>query len=289
MSGIPGPHPVSLDEAVKRIGEISTIRESAIRVMQVANDPDADAVDLAEAIGHDAALSARLIRTVNSAAYGLRRKVHTISGAVVRLGFKRVRNLALAAMVCDLFQTRHQIGPYDRQRLWPHLVGVGVGARVIATAIGYDEPEEAFLAGLLHDIGIILEDQYLHEGFERVMSCVRENETLTQTEADVFGFDHAQLGRRIAEGWKFPESVTDAIAYHHRPEAYVGDADAIVYAVAVANWICALHGPSALGSIKIVPPPPSILERLNLHPDEIAVIADDIHAELLPADLLLVV
>lgn len=278
-----------LEAVLVRIDEISTIREVALRIMRVANDPNVGAVELATVVGRDPALSARIIRTVNSAAYGLRRKVGRLVEAVTLLGFKRVRNLAMAALICDLFESGHSVGTYSRKRLWQHMVAVGVGARSIVGAAAYPDPEEAFLAGLLHDIGLILEDQYIHDEFAAAIRAARADQPFCETEARILGFDHTQLGRQIGITWNFPDAVVDAIAFHHRPDEYEGAAEPIILAVSAANWVCTEAGVSATGVRNVPPPSERTLERLELKAESLAVFADDIVAELSSDDLLLAV
>jgi putative nucleotidyltransferase with HDIG domain len=283
------PYNARLKAALVRIGEVSTIREVAVRIMRVANDPSVGAVELAGAVGRDPALGARIIRTVNSAAYGLRRKVDRLVEAVTLLGFKRVRNLSMAALICDLFESGHTFGTYDRKRLWRHMVAVGVGARAIVGAVAHPDPEEAFLAGLLHDLGIILEDQYAHDDFVRAVEEARPDEPFAQAESRVLGFDHTELGARVADAWDFPEAVANVIAFHHRADEYEGPAEPIVLAVSVANWVCTEAGVSATGLRNVAAPSERTLERLGLKAEFLSVFADDIRSELSADDLLLVV
>ncbi len=278
-----------LDAAIARVTDISTIQVALLRVMRVVNDPKASALDLAEVIGTDPALTARIVRTVNSAAYGLRAKVRHLWDAVVQLGFRRVRNLAMAATVCDLFRAKHRLGAYDRERLWQHMVGVGVGARAMASACGRMDADEAFLAGLLHDIGIILEDQYVHDDFTRGILKADPGEGLRETERRHLGFDHTELGDRIARAWRFPDAVVDAIAFHHEPEAYEGPAKEVVCAVAAADWICGQCGVPAVDMPDAVPPSERVLEPLGFDEQDLAVYGQDIQSELAGVDDLLAV
>lgn len=279
----------SLEAVLARTGEISTIQEAALRAATVANDPLAGASELASAIENDPVLAARIIRTVNSAAFGLRRRVAGLTEAIALLGFKRVRNLAMAAMVCSLFRSSQRFGPYDRQALWRHLVAVGVGARAMALASGQAELEEAFLAGLLHDIGIIVEDQYSHEYFVQTMLAVGPHEPLCATEARILGFDHTQIGSRVATGWRFPQPAIDAIAFHHCPEEYDGPFKPLVFAVTVANWVCTENGIPSVGVQNVARPSAQVLKTLGFNDEDLAGFAAGIQYEMATDDLLLVV
>lgn len=279
----------SLNLALQRIAEISSIPSAAFRIMQAVNDPRSNATDLAEAVAKDPAMSARIIRTVNSAAYGLRTKVRRLADAVTQLGFRRIRNLALATLVCDLFESYHSFGAYNRESLWQHMVGVGVGARLMTARQGEVDPDEAFLAGLLHDIGIILEDQYLHEQFVEIVTKGAPTDSFLDLETRHLGFDHTQLGARVSLEWKFPDAVTEAIAFHHAAEGYDGPSRPIVCAVAAANWVCTHAGIRSVNLGSIPAPTPVVLATIGLTENDLVVFADDIQAELTAKDLLLVV
>ena len=161
--------PPTLDEVIGRVSEISTLPHVAMKVMEVANDSDSSVIDMKSAIEMDPSLSARVLRCVNSSAYGLREKVSSVQRAISFLGMRQIRNLALTASVAELFTEEEAIGSYQRRGLWRHMVAVGIGARLIAMRQRMPDFEDAFVAGVLHDIGIVLEDQYAHEQFRDVI------------------------------------------------------------------------------------------------------------------------
>lgn len=269
----------SLDDVVRRIDQISTLPHVALRVMEVARDPDAGPGDLKRAMECDAALCAKVLRCVNSAAYGLRTKVTNLQQAIAYLGMKQIRNLAMAAQIADLFKSDEAIGPYRRTALWRHLVSVGVCGRLIAMRIRFSAFEDVFLAGLLHDIGLILEDQHVHAGFVKVLESADGSRPLIQVEQEHLGFDHTTLGLRLAEQWRFPEGARAAIRYHHASELYRGDARIVLLCVEVANAICTLKGISSVG-IKWARLGRGTLEDLSLSKDDLVVIAQDLDREL---------
>ncbi len=276
-----------LDHILRQIREISSIPSIALRVMQVANDQLTGAADLAAAVGEDPALAARVIRTVNSPAYGLRKKIGRVLDAVIQLGFKQVRNLAMTALISELFRSFHTFGAYDRTRLWHHLVGVAVGARSLAMRPGSGlDAEEAFLAGLLHDIGIVLEDQYAHDGFARAVTETTPGVSFFESERRHLGFDHTELGGRVAVAWRFPEAVLQAITWHHRADEYEGPEKGIVFAVAVANWVCAERGLVSVAMPGLLPPSDQARVRLGVTDGDLKILGDDIETELSTGDLL---
>jgi putative nucleotidyltransferase with HDIG domain len=269
----------AIEHVVRRIDEISTLPQIALRVMEVANDRDSGPIDLNEVIETDPALSARIIRCVNSSAYARRTKSSSLQEAIAFLGLKQIRNLAMTASVSDLFMGGDTIGPYCRSQLWRHLVSVGICARLIAMRRKMSNFEEAFLAGLLHDIGIVLEDQYMHEQFVAVMQSLDGVKTLAEAEYSQFGFDHTTLGERVAANWQFPEATKAAIRYHHTSIVYRGEHINIVRCVEVANLICTLKGIPSVG-IKLLKISQPALAGLSLTGEDIKVLADDLDQEL---------
>ncbi len=270
---------LTLQQVAGRINEISTLPQVTFHVMEVANDPGSGAADLKDVMEGDAALSARVLRYVNSSAYATRTKITNLQQAIAYLGLKQIRNMAMTASVSELFLKDERIGPYRRPELWRHLVSVGICARLIALRRKLRDFEDAFLAGLLHDIGIVLEDQHAHAAFCDVIDSLDEQQTLAAVESKTLGFDHAQLGERVAKAWNFPESIVASIRYHHMSASYRGDAIDIVRCVEVANLLCTLMGASSVG-MKLVRISQPALTGLSLTRDDIAVLSTDLKEEL---------
>lgn len=273
------PPSEALEAALRRIDEISTLPQIALRVMQVANDPHSGAGDLKEVMESDAALSARVLRCVNSSAYALRTKITNLQQAIAYLGLKQIRNLAMTASVSELFAKEEMIGIYRRSQLWRHLVSVGLCARLIAMRMRFMNFEDMFLAGLLHDVGIVLEDQHVHSGFFLVIRSLSKDKTLAEVERKHMGFDHMELGERVAAAWGFPDSVKAAIRHHHNSAGYRGDQVDLVRCVEVANLLCSLKGISSVGVSLIRVSQPAI-RGLGLSKQDLLVLADDLEHEI---------
>jgi len=268
-----------LDRVVRRIREISTLPHVALRVLEVANDPDAGAAEMKAAMESDPALTARVLRFVNSSAIGVRERITNLQYALAYLGVKQTRNLAMTAAVSDLFKEEGGFGPYTRDGLWRHLVAVAICSRVLALQLSMSDFEDVFLAGLLHDVGIILEDQYAHPQFRHVINTTTEGRPLVEMEREHLGFDHRILGERVAVSWGFPEKAKLAIRHHHDADRHRGEHLPLVRCVAVANLICTLKGISSIG-LKCVSFPRSAIEGLGLTRNDIQVLATRLDEEL---------
>lgn len=269
-----------LDLLAKRIGEISTLPQVAMRACEIANDPRSSASELKIVLEGDPALTSRVLRTVNSTFTGITSKVQSVQQAISLLGFTQIRNLAVTAAVAEIFRKDEEVERYSRKRLWRHLVSVAMASRMIAQRFGLARFEEAFLAGLLHDVGIILLDQYEHETFVGVIRTVAPGGRLSAVETERLGFDHAELGERVAKRWGFPETAVSAIRYHHVSEMAPAVHRPIVRAVELANYLCASKGITSIGLQAIGKPAAASLAALGVGRDEFRVLWEDFDQEL---------
>jgi HD-like signal output (HDOD) protein len=195
------------------------------------------------------------------------------------LGCKQIRNLAITASVSDLFKKNEPIGTYRRTNLWRHFIAVGICARLIAMRLRLANFEDAFLAGLLHDLGIILEDQHAQGQFAAAMLALDPNRTLIEIEREHLGFDHTLVGDRLAARWRMPESVQAAMRYHHSSSAYRGAETTVLHCVEVANMICTMRQISSVG-LNLLKPSADAIRGLGLRKEDVLVLAQDLDREL---------
>jgi len=268
-----------IEQLFSRISEVSSFPEAAQQIIELAEAPDTGADDLLEAVRQDPALAMRLMRTVNSSCFGLQNEISDLKQAITLLGFDELRNLALTSYVARLFRESPGHGVYVRRGLWRHLVATAMVARVPAETCGKVKPQEAYLAGAVHDLGLILIDQYIHRAFCRVVDGQSEAEPLCDVETRVLGFDHTALGRYVAQKWNLPQSAIAAIAHHHTPLLYDGPHRHMVYIVSVANFLCHCKGVTSLGVSQTHAPPVQVFTELGLGREDISEICarlDDI-------------
>jgi putative nucleotidyltransferase with HDIG domain len=270
---------VPLETVLQRITEISSLPQVALNVMELANNPESGARDLKEAVESDPALSARVLKTVNSSAFGLRSKITNLQQAISLLGLSQLRNLAITASVSECFKGDSVAGAYRQSGLWKHMVAVAICSRLIATRCKLTNFDDAFLAGLLHDLGIILADQHVHLEFTTMMRSITLGRELCEWEREYLGFTHTELGMTVARNWRFPSSVQAAIEFHHNSEAYTGEDATIVQCVEVANLVCTLKGVSSVG-LKLVRLPRAALASLGMTREDLKVLVQDLDHEL---------
>ena len=204
--------------------DLPTVPDVADRVIEVLDDPDTSADDVRAVIERDAALAARILKVSNSAMYGIPSEISSISQAISLIGGRAVRNLVMAVAMREVYR---EFGPLE-QRLWDH----GSAAAPIAAAIARAheiavDPDEAFSAALLHDIGkTALANSHRAEFEALVKEVDASGGDACQAEREAFGFDHAQVGARVAEGWKLPPALVEAIRRHHDEDAFATLPDA---------------------------------------------------------------
>ena len=269
-----------LDRTVERIHDVSSLPEVFLRVCEVVNDERSSVADLKAVVESDPSLASRVLRTVNSAAYGLPTGIDTLHKAICMLGFNEVRNLAITASVATIFKKDDSIGTYCRKSLWRHLVSVGLVSRMIALRCGSESFENAYLAGLIHDIGIILIDQHLHPSFVEIVEGLSPETPLPAIERERIGFTHMDLGERIARKWRFSETAVSAIRFHHDSHRYDGDSQDVVRAVQVANFVCTLKDVSSMGLRNVTLPEPSVFSAVSIGRRELKVLWEDVDKEL---------
>ncbi len=207
-----------LIQALDRIEGLPALPEVVTRVLALADDPDSSARDVADMVSGDQATAAAVLRLVNAPFFGLGRKISSIQHAVLLLGVRTVRNLVLSAVLVKSFGESSRDRRLDRGRLWRHAVACAAGSRMLSRRLGGEDPEEAFLGGLVHDMGIVVLDQFFHDGFRQVADlAIGMNMPLTDAEREVFGRDHAFVGRQLARRWNFPAAVAEAIGCHQDP------------------------------------------------------------------------
>lgn len=263
----------NIEEALMNIRELPTLPAVLGKILSTAADPDASAIDLGRLIAADQSLSATLLKLVNSSYYGFYRQIKTVTQAIVVLGFLEVRNLTLTATAFQTFDALPS--KYDRPQLWRHSLAVAIAADRIAKLLKRNN-EGCFESGLLHDIGKVVLDWLYPELFRNAVSEAQEKGiSIADAEQATFGMNHATVGGLLGEYWNLPESVVEAIKFHHAPAAATCDPEQ-VYIIAAAN---ALTYRAGLGEGSSGCPPelsPEIMARIGLTEAHITTVVNEL-------------
>ncbi|MGE0478999.1 MAG: HDOD domain-containing protein [Phycisphaerae bacterium] len=231
--------PPHLQKAMARLTEIGSLPEITSRIVQVVEDPKSTANDMHDIVKNDPALAAKILKVVNSAFYGLPAQIASLDRAIVMLGLSAVKNIALAASLARFFQPSAMTGGFSARDLWAHSSAVGVCAKLLAGAAKIGQSDEAFVAGLVHDVGLVVELQLFPEQLALVVDrCLKTGESFCTIEQQLIGADHQTFGAVLAAKWKFPPGLRYAIGSHHSPGNLRSDTGRMAAIVYIADAIC---------------------------------------------------
>lgn len=204
-------------EFIKKVLTDSTrlysLPQTLVEVLRVTRDESSSAIELANVLVKDPALTTKILRIVNSPFYGAGRQIGSMKQAVVTLGLRQVTAVALSTSIYNMTNRWESI--FDRVRFWRHSLEVAIAARTIAEKIDYRRLEEIFISGLLHDIGLLILESSFPTEFERIWKESRTRGNLTDLEEDAWGTNHARVGQFLFEQWQLPEEICQAVGCHH--------------------------------------------------------------------------
>ncbi|PIE73892.1 MAG: signal transduction protein [Deltaproteobacteria bacterium] len=204
------------EDLIKTFKKTKTLPPIVTRLAQLINDPDATLQDFEEVIRTDPALVARLLTLVNSSFFGMSRQVDSISRAVALLGMKNLHNIAVTDAIQGMVNPDQSDGSFSPEQLWTHSAAVGLCCKMIAERIFSINGDDAYLCGILHDIGLIVELEAARDDFFHIMqSIVPGGPSLLELEQDQLGTDHCEIGYLLAQEWQIAAPLVEAIKDHH--------------------------------------------------------------------------
>lgn len=210
--------PTKVALIIRTVDNLRPMPTSITRALRAIEDSSATSTEISEIIGLDQALSASILQSANSVSMGYSTDCSKLSDAVMRLGFKRLKGIILGIAAVGPFNQSLKGYRFGAGELWNHSIATAVSAEWIARELRYPDPEEAYTAGLLHDMGKLFLDQFVFSDYTRIVDLMLKYKlTLYMAEEQLLGIDHANVGGLIAEKWNFPVVLIDAIRYHHTP------------------------------------------------------------------------
>jgi putative nucleotidyltransferase with HDIG domain len=274
---------IDLERLLARVESLPTLPTVAHKVGELVNDPDTDSNAIAAVMKEDQSLTARVLALANSAYYAIPGGVGDIRRAISYLGFNTVYQLVLTASIFKVLPTVPGTG-FDVKQLWKHSLGAGIAAEAISKHLRFGKPEEVFTAGLLHDIGKVALASFSAETMATIVtSAMQGGLTYAESEREQGVIGHAEIGRRLAEKWRLPETIHAGISYHHKldPAKRVTlprHLHPIADVVALADVLCRREKIGSGGDEIIPTPDRELLERLNLTAISLQKIQDQIPA-----------
>lgn len=240
------PQPKDIAKLVNDNLQIPTIPEVASRALRQMADPNVSGVKLAKTISEDQGLTAKVLKVSNSALYSLPREVTNLSQAAMLLGMGTLKSLVISASCRSIYKRFGQV----ERKLWQQSVATGIAAHRISQAKKLPHTDEAFVAGLMHNVGKVIMNNGDRERFAESIRLMKEGSGCSVAfEQQVFGFSHADVGSILVRRWELPEALGHAVFLHHDPElaeTVAEDAKELVWCIYLANRISSLLVEGAL-------------------------------------------
>lgn len=260
---------ITLDQIVCRVDDLPALPHIVVQVLKLTEDPNSTVKELNDVICQDQVLTAKVLRLANSAYYGYPRRIGTIVEAIVMLGFNAIRNLVLAASVQNILKQDVPGYRLEAGDLWRHSIACAMAALTLSKRVRYHKPDEAFIAGLLHDIGKVVLNVYVNEAYEEIVKRVHQFQiSFLQAEEDVLGFTHAAVGARVVDKWNLPNSYVEAIAFHHEPQL-AQENPRLVAIIHLADVLCMTMGIGLGGDGMYYSVVPQAFAALGLKPEDL--------------------
>jgi len=223
-------------EIFHALDSLPPMSQVVYRALEIMADPDSGMEELADAIETDQSIVSNILRIANSAYYGIKMKVSSIHMACVMLGKHTLREVIIMAGVSNLMEKNLKGYGFASGELWMHSVASALGSKIIAGKKNSDKENDAYVAGLIHDVGKIILDQYILDRNAAFKELVMDKKQgYFEAEKSILGFEHAEIASEICLKWHFPENIAAAIRYHHQPSSSQGDE--LTYIVHLANFL----------------------------------------------------
>lgn len=237
---------------VENIPSLPTLPTTIIHINKILADPNSDAKQVGNVLEKDLALSSKVLKIANSSFYGMRTEITTLSRATVVLGYNTLMSIAITASILELFNVETLGGVYfTAEEFWKHSIGVACVSRMVCEEIRHKNPEEGWIAGLIHDIGKVILSQFFTSDFKEIISVVNEKGILIiNAEKQVLGITHCNIGKWITEKWSLPLMLQEAIALHHSPDKARIDRS-LTTVVHFADILCRMKGIGNGGDSKV--------------------------------------
>jgi len=270
-------HPDIRQEIIKSIKKLPTLPIIFEKILETIDDPRSSANELQEIIKNDQSITAKILNMANSAYYGYSKRVSSLSRAVVILGFDMVKNIALSVSIFSMFPYKNSKSYFDKEKFWLHAIACGYLGKMIAEKTNYYEPDKAFIACLLHDIGKVVLDSYFGDDYHKAMKIkAKENISIREAEEKVIDLDHTEVGYFLGEKWDFPDELLSAIRYHHYPAEAPQQYSSLTYLTYLTNIICQEEKIGEGGSILPIQIEPETFSVLKLEDSQLKKIRQDI-------------
>jgi putative nucleotidyltransferase with HDIG domain len=229
------------DQILKSVKELPPMPQVVVKTKELMAGSNVDSAKIASIIETDQGIATKVLKVANSSYYGLSGKISSISHASVVLGNQLLEEVVTLAGTEGILDGKLAGYGYDSKDLWKHSLAVAFGSKMLSDSENADLVKEAHMAGLIHDVGKIILDSYIVEQKEEIDSYMeKEEKAFLDAESQYFGFNHAEIAAEVCKKWKFPDSLNDAIKYHHEPGK--SDGNELAYILHMADYIAITGG-----------------------------------------------
>ncbi len=246
-----------LEDFIEELRTLPTLPPVAVKILEVASDENSSRREITRLVETDQSLTAKILRIANSAFLGVSCEVATVEKATALLGLDFIRSMALSILVVNTFENEEN-GSFDMSAFWHHSFACAIAGELLAEKLHYPRPEEAFVAGLLHDLGKLVLFRWNPDLYLSVVALAQESHSsLLQQEESQLGIGHTKVAKILMESWKFPGTLVSAAWLHHQPVAELGSdpSSQIPLIVKSANSLCHLrrfgHSGSGMGDLSL--------------------------------------
>lgn len=221
----------ALADVLDELIDVRPFPATASRVMAACDNDEVTAAELSEIIEQDPVLTMKLLQIANSPMYGFSGDVRSVQHASVLIGLRALKNMAVSLAMGDVFGNGGALTADARDQLWKHALACGSIAKTLSATTRMASPDEAFLGGIVHDVGKLIFVDHRPEQYASMLSSCCSKETV-DAEVEAFGISHTAVGRSCGESWGLPEELSDVITFHHNPadSDFGGDLVDCVYA-----------------------------------------------------------
>ncbi len=265
-------------EFINKFKDTKTLPHIVTRLSKLIADPESTMKDFENVIKMDPILVVRLLKLVNSPYYGLSQQVDSIGRAVAFIGMKNLHNLAVTDALKNIFNETEKNAFFPRQKLWLHSAAVSICSKMVAERIFGINGDDAYLCGILHDLGIIIEEQIDQDSFFQVWQECDSEGRLPLLEKKYLGTRHPQIGYLLTEDWQMPEELLEAIRNHHNYDDDI-EPSSLTGILQIAEYITCQLG-YTIFETSVPEIASSLAAHMEEHIDEYKILVDDLPEEM---------
>ncbi len=265
-------------ELIASYRSFKTLPHVVTKLSQLINDSSTTMKDFEDVIKMDPTLVVRLLRLVNSPYYGLSQHIESIGRAVALVGMKNLYNIAVTDALKHLFREHEPSRIFSRQKLWLHCAAVAICSQMLAERVFGIKGDDAYLCGILHDFGLIVEEQAADSVFHNICQAALDHGSLPEQEQNQLGTDHAEIGYLITDEWGIPNTIREAIRDHHSLRGDI-EPTSLTGIIQIAEYLTGQLGYTILAT-PVTELSPVLVDHIQDNIDEYRVLLDDLPAEM---------